>query len=117
MMERFFLSLKTEQSWQRDYANHAEARMNIADYIVGFYNSVRLHSKLGNLLPIPSSSNRQSNNLSLCPKKLDQHSTTLIFCVEYPLQALRWAICELLPECCWVFRGGMALAQEMLFYF
>ena len=24
-MERFFLSLKTERVWQRDYANHAEA--------------------------------------------------------------------------------------------
>lgn len=24
---------------------------DIADYIVGFYNSVRLHSKLGNLPP------------------------------------------------------------------
>ena len=51
VMERFFLSLKTERVWQRDYANHAEAMMDIADYIVGFYNSVRLHSKLGNLPP------------------------------------------------------------------
>ena len=51
MMERFFLSLKTERVWQRDYANHAEAMMDIADYIVGFYNSVRLHSKLGNVRP------------------------------------------------------------------
>ena len=51
VMERFFLSLKTERVWQRDYANHAEAMTNIADYIVGFYNSVRLHSKLGNLPP------------------------------------------------------------------
>lgn len=51
VMERFFLSLKTERVWQRDYANHAEAMTDIADYIVGFYNSVRLHSKLGNLPP------------------------------------------------------------------
>jgi transposase InsO family protein len=51
VMERFFLSLKTERVWQRDYANHAEAMADIADYIVGFYNSVRLHSKLGNLPP------------------------------------------------------------------
>ena len=49
VMERFFLSLKTQRVWQRDYANHAEAMTDIADYIVGFYNSVRLHSKLGNL--------------------------------------------------------------------
>ena len=51
VMGRFFLSLKTERVWQRDYANHAEAMTDIADYIVGFYNSVRLHSKLGNLPP------------------------------------------------------------------
>ena len=49
--ERFFLNLKMERVWQRDYANHAEAMSDIADYIVGFYNSVRLHSKLGNLPP------------------------------------------------------------------
>ena len=51
VMERFFLSLKTERVWQRDYANHAQAMTDIADYIVGFYNSVRLHSKLGHLPP------------------------------------------------------------------
>jgi transposase InsO family protein len=51
VMERFFLSLKTERVWQRDYANHAEAMTDISNYIVGFYNSVRLHSKLGNLPP------------------------------------------------------------------
>ncbi len=50
-MERFFLSLKTERVWQRDYANHGEAMTDIADYIVGFYNSVRLHSRLGNVSP------------------------------------------------------------------
>ena len=51
VMERFFLNLKMERVWQRDYANHAEATTDIADYIVCFYNSVRLHSKLGNLPP------------------------------------------------------------------
>ena len=47
VMERFFLNLKMERVWQRDYANHAEATMDVADYIVGFYNSIRLHSTLG----------------------------------------------------------------------
>lgn len=47
VMERFFLSLKMERVWQRDYANHAEAKADIADYIVGFYNPIRLHSTLG----------------------------------------------------------------------
>ena len=50
-MESFFLNLKMERVWQRDYANHAEATNDIADYIVSFYNSQRLHSKLGNLPP------------------------------------------------------------------
>ncbi len=51
VMERFFLNLKMERVWQKDYANHAEATRDIADYIVGFYNSTRLHSKLGNMSP------------------------------------------------------------------
>ena len=51
VMERFFLSLKMERVWQRDYANHGEAIHDVADYIVNFYNSVRLHSKLGYLSP------------------------------------------------------------------
>ncbi|MFZ6771029.1 IS3 family transposase [Undibacterium sp. Di26W] len=51
VMERFFLSLKMERVWRKNYANHAEAMHDIADYIVGFYNNVRLHSALGNLPP------------------------------------------------------------------
>ena len=50
-MERFFLNLKIERVWPNHYANHAEATRDVTDYIVGFYNSVRLHSKLGNLPP------------------------------------------------------------------
>ena len=49
--ERFFLNLKMERVWQRQYANHAEARADITDYIAGFYNSQRLNSALGNLPP------------------------------------------------------------------
>jgi len=51
VMERFFLNLKMERVWQRDYANRAEALRDINDYIVGFYNNVRLHSTLGYLPP------------------------------------------------------------------
>ena len=50
--ERFFLNLKMERVWQRHYANHAEAKNDIAEYIVGFYNCQRLNSVLGNLPPI-----------------------------------------------------------------
>jgi putative transposase len=51
VMERFFLNLKMERVWQNDYANHDEATRDVADYIVGFYNNVRLHSTLGYLPP------------------------------------------------------------------
>lgn len=50
-MERFFLNLKQGRVWRRGYANHAEADRGITDYIVGFYNSRRLHSTLGYLPP------------------------------------------------------------------
>jgi putative transposase len=49
--ERFFLNLKMERVWQRNYANQAEAKADIISYIVGFYNSERLNSVLGNLPP------------------------------------------------------------------
>jgi putative transposase len=49
--ERFFLNLKMERVWQRDYANQAEAKIDITAYIVGFYNCERLNSVLGNLPP------------------------------------------------------------------
>jgi transposase InsO family protein len=49
--ERFFLNLKMERVWQRQYANHAEAQADITDYIVGFYNCKRIDSALGNLPP------------------------------------------------------------------
>jgi len=49
--ERFFLNLKMERVWQRDYANHAEAKIDITAYIVGFYNTERFNSVLGNLSP------------------------------------------------------------------
>jgi transposase InsO family protein len=52
VMERFFLNLKMERVWQRDYANHAEATRDVADYIVNFYNATRLHSSLGYRSPV-----------------------------------------------------------------
>jgi transposase InsO family protein len=51
VMERFFLNLKRECVWQTRYANYLEANKDINHYIVGFYNSCRLHSTLGYLAP------------------------------------------------------------------
>ena len=50
-IERFLLNLKRERMWQRQYANHDEAGRDINQYIVGFYNAVRLHPTLGYLSP------------------------------------------------------------------
>lgn len=52
VMERFFLNLKMERVWQREYANQMEASKDVTEYIVGFYNCTRRHSALGNLAPI-----------------------------------------------------------------
>ena len=51
VMERFFLNLKMERVWHKEYANHTEATSDITDYIMTFYNNVRLHSTLRNLPP------------------------------------------------------------------
>lgn len=50
-MERFFLNLKMERVWRRDYANQGEAEKDVTEYIVGFYNCLRLHSARGYLPP------------------------------------------------------------------
>jgi hypothetical protein len=49
--QRLFLNLKMKRVWQRTYANQAEAKNDVVDYIIGFYNCTRLHSVLGNLSP------------------------------------------------------------------
>jgi len=79
--ERFFLNLKMERVWQRQYANHGEAIHDVADYIVNFYYPVHLHSTLGYLAP-NSFEQRAAQmhltlwpqTLSLCPTSLDHDS-------------------------------------------
>ncbi|TAG36929.1 MAG: hypothetical protein EAZ34_00655 [Polaromonas sp.] len=60
VMERLFLSLEVERVQQKDCVHYAEATHDIADYIVGFYNAVRLHAKPGNLSP--NASERESTS-------------------------------------------------------
>ncbi|GEM_PF-2746092 len=69
--ERVFLNLRMERVWQRQYANHTEARNDVADYIVSFYNCERLNAALGNLPPTVYERKWQRKNLLLCPKLLD----------------------------------------------
>lgn len=64
-MECFFLNLKMERVWQRDYANHGEGQRDITEYIVGFYNNVRLHSKLSYLKPRRLCTRNGSNTIYL----------------------------------------------------
>ena len=71
-MERFFLNLKMEQIWQKDYAIYLplEATNDISDCIVGFYSSVRLHLKLGKLSPNAFKLELTSKKTSKYPKYL-----------------------------------------------
>ncbi|EIW8473882.1 IS3 family transposase [Klebsiella pneumoniae] len=50
-MERFFRSLKTEWVPMDGYAGKDEARQQINDYILNYYNSVRPHHYNGGLTP------------------------------------------------------------------
>ena len=75
--ERFFLNLKMERVWQRQYANRAEAKADITDYIVGFYNCKRINSASGNLPSAVYERKWQNANLSLCPKLLDHRKRLL----------------------------------------
>lgn len=43
-MESFFKTLKVERVYRTRYATRAQARLDIANWIEGFYNSTRLHS-------------------------------------------------------------------------
>ena len=40
-----------ERVLQKNYANYSEAVADVADCVFNFYNSIKLHSKLNNLLP------------------------------------------------------------------
>ncbi len=40
-----------ERVWRRDYTNQEEARRDVADYLLTFYNQKHLNSVLGNMSP------------------------------------------------------------------
>jgi transposase InsO family protein len=50
-MESFFKTLKVERVYQLRYETRAEARLDIVDWIEGFYNHRRLHSSIGYRIP------------------------------------------------------------------
>jgi transposase InsO family protein len=49
--ESFFSRLKDERVFWRNYQSRDEAKNDILNYILMFYNSQRLHSKLGYVSP------------------------------------------------------------------
>ena len=51
-MESFWSTLKLELVYRHVFASHREARIEIFDYIEGFYNRQRIHSALNYLSPI-----------------------------------------------------------------
>jgi len=49
--ESFFSRLKNERVFWRNYQTRDEAKNDVLNYILMFYNSKRLHSKLGYVSP------------------------------------------------------------------
>ncbi|RYF45870.1 MAG: hypothetical protein EOO27_40540 [Comamonadaceae bacterium] len=57
-MESFFKTLKVERIYQVRYDTRAQARLDIVDWIEGWYNRQRLHSANGFLPPVTWESTR-----------------------------------------------------------
>ena len=51
-MESFFKTLKVERIYQVRYDTRAQARLDIVDWIEGYYNRVRMHTVIGFLTPV-----------------------------------------------------------------
>jgi putative transposase len=51
-MESFFKTLKVERVYQLRYATRADARLDIVDWIEGFYHRQRMHSSIGYQAPV-----------------------------------------------------------------
>jgi len=50
-MESFFKTLKVERIYQLRYETRTQARLDVVDWIEGFYNHQRLHSSIGYRTP------------------------------------------------------------------
>jgi transposase InsO family protein len=60
VMESFFSTLKCEWVSHQDYHTRTQARLDVFEYIAGFYNTVRRHSALGYLSPNQFEANQLS---------------------------------------------------------
>ena len=50
-MESFFKTLKVERVYQLQYESRAQARIDVVNWIEGFYNSQRLHTSIDFQVP------------------------------------------------------------------
>ena len=50
-MESFFKTLKVERVYQVPYESRARARIDVVNWIEGFYNSQRLHTSIDFQVP------------------------------------------------------------------
>lgn len=55
-MERFFKTLKVERTDQFRYDSRAQARLDIVDWIEGFYNRVRMYTSIQYRSPVEAES-------------------------------------------------------------
>ena len=55
-MESFFKTLKVERVYQLRYDTRAQARLDIVDWIEGFYNRQRMHSAIHYQIPAAAES-------------------------------------------------------------
>lgn len=51
-MESFFETLKVERVYQVRHSTRAQAKLDIVNWIEGFYNRERLHSSVGYRTPV-----------------------------------------------------------------
>jgi putative transposase len=59
-MESFFKSLKVERVYQTRYQTREQARLDLVNWIEGFYNRKRLHSSIGYRAPVDMEFSRKA---------------------------------------------------------
>ena len=59
-MESFFKTLKVERVYRTRYESRAQAKLDIVDWIEGFYNRQRIHSSIGYKTPVGAESRLMS---------------------------------------------------------
>ncbi len=55
-MESFFKTLKVERTHRQRYDTRAFAKLDIVDWIEGFYNRRRMHSSIDYMTPVNAES-------------------------------------------------------------